>query len=389
ASASVDARPLSGPRGRWAPPASTLASSAASTSAASSRSYSKSGWPSLPLVTSDGSSASSPSSGRGTMRAQGGGDDPEPEPEPKADVRGRTLSASPGARASGRPAGERRWPFRSPFDPRGGGFRGRPLLPVHSRPNAELSALVERPNGTAYPCPEGLVYVSDHVLPDNIMHPLGRKIPRVLHVTSKSRCMSRVFAYNAGRWVERLGSKYLIYVHNDNAVDQFLYERRWMEFGELKEVASWVTAGLRHGGGETFVVRSKRGACGFETATVAMPDETGVLVLYGVGCGCEAGGASDPRYIPVDQEGICNSNSAGVLWRRVDNGRTGDRWLDLGPMRSKTPFRVGMAAAFCRCRHTTQCSGTLGKRLEATDARAISSPPLSCYGARERSQSIR
>ncbi|KAL7538205.1 hypothetical protein ACHAWF_006022 [Thalassiosira exigua] len=155
--------------------------------------------------------------------------------------------SSTGGAASASGSGERegRWPFRSPFDPRPreGQRRGRSLLPVHPRPNAELSALVAPPNGTAYPCPEGLVYVSDHVLPDDVTHPTGRKIPRTLHVTSKSRCMSRAFASNAGRWVERLGSKYSIYIHDDDAVDRFFYERRWTEFGELKEVASCVTTG--------------------------------------------------------------------------------------------------------------------------------------------------
>jgi len=123
----------------------------------------------------------------------------------------------------------------SPFDPRG------KSLPSHTSPNAELKDLVS--SHKEYYCPEGLVYVEDHILPDNITHPPGRRVPYLFHVTSKSRCMTRAFATNIDKWKNRLGSKYSIYIHDDDAVNKFIYQKRWAEFPELKEVMACVTAG--------------------------------------------------------------------------------------------------------------------------------------------------
>ena len=118
--------------------------------------------------------------------------------------------------------------------------RGRPL-PKHESPNAELQALVS--SHREYDCPNDLVYVKDHVMPDNVTHPPGRKIPYLLHITAKSRCMTAGFADNVERWKRAIGSKYSIYIHDDDAVNKFIYQRQWVEFPELKEVMGCVTAG--------------------------------------------------------------------------------------------------------------------------------------------------
>lgn len=133
--------------------------------------------------------------------------------------------------------GRRRTASSSPFDPRG------KALPSHPFPNAELRDLVS--SDVKYDCADGLVYVDDHVLPDNVTHPPGRRIPRLFHVTSKSRCMTPSFASNIQRWKDALGSKYSIYVHDDEAVNRFIYQKDWTEFPELKEVMACVTAGVR------------------------------------------------------------------------------------------------------------------------------------------------
>lgn len=123
----------------------------------------------------------------------------------------------------------------SPFDPRG------KSLPAHISPNAELQDLVS--SHKKYSCPDGLIYVEDHILPNNITHPPGRRIPHLLHITTKSRCMTESFAHNVNKWKQRLGSKYSIYIHDDDAVNKFVYQKQWMEFPELKEVMACITAG--------------------------------------------------------------------------------------------------------------------------------------------------
>jgi len=147
---------------------------------------------------------------------------------PEYTMDGRDLHASSTARNQFKSSS-------SPFDPRG------KSLPSHPSPNAELQDLVS--SHEKYHCPEGLIFVEDHILPDNVTHPPGRRIPHLFHVTSKSRCMTQSFASNIDRWKKTLGSKYSIYIHDDDAVNKFIYQKRWTEFPELKEVMACVTAG--------------------------------------------------------------------------------------------------------------------------------------------------
>ncbi|KAL7500473.1 hypothetical protein ACHAWT_010442 [Skeletonema menzelii] len=136
--------------------------------------------------------------------------------------------------------------YYHPNDPRG------KSLPIHPTPNYELQQLVSS-HAPPYPCPNGLLYIHDHILPDNITHYdidptntdqlIPRKIPRLLHFTSKSRCMTQAFANNLHLWKDTLGSKYSIYIHDDHAVNKFIYHRSWMEFPELQELMSCITAG--------------------------------------------------------------------------------------------------------------------------------------------------
>lgn len=152
---------------------------------------------------------------------------------------------------------------QNPFDPR------EKSLAMHPHPNAELMEIVG--SNHPYSCPEGLVYVEDHILPDNITHPQtidgkpARLLPNLLHITAKSRCMSQGFANNINKWKHpnALGSKYSIYIHDDTAMDKFIYEREWIEFPELKEVIGCVTAGAAKAG-ESKVVYNVR-----ESTTIA------------------------------------------------------------------------------------------------------------------------
>ncbi len=143
-------------------------------------------------------------------------------------------------------------------------------LPSNTSPNAELQALVN-PFSTMtnnhntdayYSCPDGLIYVSDHIIAlpqestinnrqsssstsSSSNNNNRRLIPNILHFTTKSRCMTSAFAANIQLWKDRLGSQYSIYIHDDDAVDEFIYQRIWTEFPELKEVMACVTAGVR------------------------------------------------------------------------------------------------------------------------------------------------
>ena len=144
-------------------------------------------------------------------------------------------------------------------------------LPSHPFPNAELQVLVNpfstmtnhNPNTTDayYSCPDGLIYVSDHIIAfpqestinnhqsssasSSSNNNNRRLIPNILHFTTKSRCMTTAFAANIQKWKDRLGSQYSIYIHDDDAVDKFIYRKIWTEFPELKEVMACVTAGVR------------------------------------------------------------------------------------------------------------------------------------------------
>lgn len=115
--------------------------------------------------------------------------------------------------------------------------------------NTQLQALVKNNQTIAiYSCPKGLQYVSDHIaLPEesSINSNRRRLIPNILHFTTKSRCMTSAFAANIQLWKNRLGSQYSIYIHDDDTVDKFIYQREWREFPELKEVMACVTAGVR------------------------------------------------------------------------------------------------------------------------------------------------
>lgn len=122
-------------------------------------------------------------------------------------------------------------------------------LPSYPLSDKELQSLVSYTTNhtSSSSCPEGLIYVSDHILSDKALtHPptTRRLIPHILHFTSKSRCMTPAFASNIQLWKDTLGSHYSIHIHDDDAVDCFIYKQIWTEFPELKEIMACVTAGV-------------------------------------------------------------------------------------------------------------------------------------------------
>jgi hypothetical protein len=95
-------------------------------------------------------------------------------------------------------------------------------------------------SGKAIECAEGFIPVPDTVLDPTLAWTNGRKIPRVVHVTSRSRCISKEFAENIDKWRFKDHS---LFMYDDDAMDKLLY-RYWPEFPELQRVLKC----LKHGG---------------------------------------------------------------------------------------------------------------------------------------------
>ena len=89
-------------------------------------------------------------------------------------------------------------------------------------------------NGT---CPEGLTYISNTFLPESIVK--GRKIPKIIHMTSKSKCVTKLFANNMEQWRFKGHSFFL---HDNAAVDR-LFNEEWPEFPLLKHIRSCLNSG--------------------------------------------------------------------------------------------------------------------------------------------------
>jgi mannosyltransferase OCH1-like enzyme len=81
-------------------------------------------------------------------------------------------------------------------------------------------------------CAEGLIPVPDTVLDPTLAWSDGRKIPRVVHVTSRSRCMTKEFAENIDKWRFKDHS---LFMHDDDAMDKLL-NRYWPEFPQLQQI---------------------------------------------------------------------------------------------------------------------------------------------------------
>ena len=80
-----------------------------------------------------------------------------------------------------------------------------------------LDALTSFPENTT--CPEGYVLLENTVLPENITHAAGRRIPRVVHVTARSRCVTTGVRDGILKW--KLPD-HSLYFHDDGAVFDLL-----------------------------------------------------------------------------------------------------------------------------------------------------------------------
>ena len=87
-------------------------------------------------------------------------------------------------------------------------------------------------------CPEGLFWVGDTYNKDSIILK-GRKIPKIIHVTTKSRCMTKTYAENIKNW---LFDGYSLFIHDDSAVRRLL-DQDFPEFPLLHNAKQCLSSG--------------------------------------------------------------------------------------------------------------------------------------------------
>ena len=145
-------------------------------------------------------------------------------------------------------------------------------------------------------CPDGLVAVQDRtanntsnnnknnkqVLPE-------RRIPRIIHVTSKSRCVTPKMNMLMNEWKTALPD-HDFYFHNDAAVDRLLYGKFWSEFPSLAHVMACSLSGAakadmwralvlwEYGGVYTDIDNAPRS---FNSETILPNDEAYFLIEQG------------------------------------------------------------------------------------------------------------
>lgn len=68
-----------------------------------------------------------------------------------------------------------------------------------------------------------------------------RRIPRVVHVTGRTRCLSGPFADNVDRW--KMLPDHSFFFHDDAAVDFLLQQEHWPEFPQLSMLRPCVVSG--------------------------------------------------------------------------------------------------------------------------------------------------
>jgi hypothetical protein len=88
-------------------------------------------------------------------------------------------------------------------------------------------------------CPNNLTYIANTYIPESV-NPSHRKIPKIVHMTSKSKCFTKAFADNVELWRFEGHSFFL---HDDNAVHRLIDSREWSEFPLLKEVVPCLVDG--------------------------------------------------------------------------------------------------------------------------------------------------
>lgn len=98
----------------------------------------------------------------------------------------------------------------------------------------EISQICRRNKGGA------TLVVENQVLDPSVTHPPGRKIPRVVHTTAKTRCVTKTFQNNLNLWKQL--PDYSFFIHDDSAVHTLL-QRHWPELPNLHLLLPCLLAG--------------------------------------------------------------------------------------------------------------------------------------------------
>ena len=167
----------------------------------------------------------------------------------------------------------------------------------------DIDELVQTSNYTASDCDPRLVYMNDTILASA----WSRKIPKVVHITGFTRCLSRPFYDNIQQW--RLHA-HAFYFHDEAAVDRLLQQEYWPEFPQLANLQHCMVSGAakadlwrylilyRYGGiytdmdsapGEKFVLSDN-------VTTIISDDDDGFFVVERVGCISQYFMATSPRH---------------------------------------------------------------------------------------------
>ena len=74
-------------------------------------------------------------------------------------------------------------------------------------------------------------------MPESIVH--GRRIPKIIHMTSKGKCFTEKLARNADLW--KYGG-HSFFMHDDEAVNRLL-SKEWPEFPLIHELRTCLSSG--------------------------------------------------------------------------------------------------------------------------------------------------
>ena len=73
-------------------------------------------------------------------------------------------------------------------------------------------------------CPDGKIAVNDVLHPKSMTHE-GRKIPRVIHIIVRSKCLPLEIIENVQQWAN-LHAKHTVLFHDQKEIDEFLSNDR-------------------------------------------------------------------------------------------------------------------------------------------------------------------
>ena len=91
------------------------------------------------------------------------------------------------------------------------------------------------------PCPTNLTFQVNSFAINSIMSSnVTRKIPKIVHMTSKGRCFTKAFADNIKKWTL---PGYSFVLHDDEAVDKLFHNYEWSEFPLLRQILTCLTSG--------------------------------------------------------------------------------------------------------------------------------------------------